>query len=100
MDRTLITLIIDSTGKKIDLELPNNAPLIDIIEPMLRGINEWMAFGGDFTNCRWFINGGGTEWKSVQPTMSLQDLGVMDGYYLRIERVQSYSTVTNHSNNG
>ncbi|WP_405170659.1 EsaB/YukD family protein [Paenibacillus sp. FSL H8-0280] len=93
MDRTLLTLIIDATGKKTDIELPNTIPLHELLEPMLKGLNEGMALTFQASNYRYYLSSDGSEWNSMDLQQSLEDVKAMDGSYLRIEQVSSFSTI-------
>lgn len=93
MDRTLLTLIIDATGKKTDIELPNTIPLHELLEPMLKGLNEGMALTFQASNYRYYLSNDGSEWSSMDLQQSLEDLKATDGSYLRIEQVNSFSTI-------
>ncbi|MCK6078284.1 hypothetical protein ACN9MH_24140 [Paenibacillus silvae] len=93
MDRTLLTLIIDATGKRTDIEVPNMLPLNELLEPMLKGLNEGMALTFQASNYRYSLSSDGSEWNNIELHQSLADVKAMDGCYLRIEQVNSFSTV-------
>lgn len=92
MNRSLITLIIEETGKKSDVELPDHIPLEKLLEPMLKGLNEGLVLTFNPKNYRYVLSEDGNEWRSVTLDQTLSEMEVTDGSYLRLERIQSFST--------
>ncbi|OAB38450.1 EsaB/YukD family protein [Paenibacillus glacialis] len=92
MERSTITLVIDSSGKKTDLELPSQVPLEEMLELMMKGMNEWISLSFQLSDFRLLLSEGDESWRAIQPSMSLHELGVTDGCYLRLEKIQSFST--------
>lgn len=92
MNHSLITLIIDASGRTADIELPDNVPLRELLEPMLKGMNEWLSLHFQAEEFNLLISDDGIEWRSISIEQTLEQLQIVDGHYIRLEKSQSFST--------
>lgn len=94
MDRTIMTVIIDSTGETKDLDLPSHVPLLELVDPILRGISQGAPQNYNLDQLDFLISDGSQQWQTVSGNSTLSELNVLEGYYLRLEKVQSFSTAS------
>ncbi|ANS75335.1 hypothetical protein AWM70_12555 [Paenibacillus yonginensis] len=92
MNETLLTLVIDSLGKSVDLLLPSDLSLREVLEEVLPRLEEWgpYPFSEQDYNC--FLSDGGPEWKPANLDQTLEEQKVGDGCRLRLEKRQNFST--------
>ncbi|WP_435924036.1 hypothetical protein [Paenibacillus sp. DYY-L-2] len=94
MNTTLLTLMIESTGRSLDLELPGDVPIREVLERVLPGLEEWGPYPFMEKECQFLISGGDQRWKTIDISRTLNELEVLDGSYFRIEKKQNFSTHT------
>lgn len=94
MSRTLITLSIESLGNTIDLDLPDNIPLGELMDMIFRNTSGWIPIGSKREEFNYLISDGELNWRSIDLNMTLEEAQVMDGYCLRMEKSQSFSTAS------
>ncbi len=92
MNTTMLTLIIESSGRSVDLELPGEVPLREVLAKVLPGLEEWGPYPFTDTEFQYLISNGDQRWKPIDPGRTLNELEIMDGSYIRLEKRQSYST--------
>jgi hypothetical protein len=94
MKRAVITLVSESTGKMLDIDIPTDIPLEQLGERLLTCLDEWIISVPHKNTYRFAKSDNGNEWHLLDKSLSLDEAGVMEGSYLRIESIVSYSTVS------
>ncbi|MDR0268492.1 hypothetical protein [Paenibacillus sp.] len=92
MNNTILTLVIDWTGKSVDLELPGDVPLNEVLGKALPGLEEWGPYPFSEKDYQYVLSDGGQQWKQMDIYRTLNEQGAQDGFYLRMEKNRNFST--------
>ncbi|MFB9324469.1 EsaB/YukD family protein [Paenibacillus aurantiacus] len=86
MNYTVVTVIAMPSGREIDLELPSDLPLHQLSPAIVASLGDDVPVEADLA-LRLSISEYGHSWSDVNPELTLQQAGVIDGMYMRVERV-------------
>lgn len=86
MNYTVVTVITMPSGKETDLELPSALPLNQLSPAILAGLGEQLPEGKNIV-LRLSVSEYGHQWSDVEPRLTLEEAGITDGMYMRVEQV-------------
>ncbi|MBP1903421.1 hypothetical protein J2Z32_000033 [Paenibacillus turicensis] len=94
MNQTWITLSMDGVSESKDMALPNNIPLHDLLDLIFSLATGWLPMGIKKEEFNPFISSGDGNWQPISLDATLEELGILDGYCLNLERSHTYSTLS------
>lgn len=90
--RTIVTVILESSGQRRDMDLPGDIPLKQLGERISAALDERFVSEGEF---RFERSEDGQEWELMEAERTLDEAGILDGCYIRVSRPVSFSTIEN-----
>lgn len=94
MKRTIVTVVLDFAGKRQDLDLPSNLPLNRLGELIFAAMDVRVESPRDGAAYRVERSEYGQQWERVDNGLTLEEANIWDGYFLRLEKHVSFSTIT------
>ncbi|TYP69603.1 EsaB/YukD family protein [Paenibacillus methanolicus] len=86
MNYTVVTVIAMPSGKEFDLELPSDLPLQQLSPALLASVGDEIPEEAE-PALRLSVSEYGLSWSDIDPGLTLQEAGVVDGMFMRVERV-------------
>ncbi|MFC4102170.1 EsaB/YukD family protein [Paenibacillus xanthanilyticus] len=84
MNYTVVTVIAMPSGKEFDLELPSDLPLRQLSSALLASVGEALPEEAELS-VRLSVSEYGHSWSDIDPGLTLQEAGVVDGMFMRVE---------------
>ena len=85
---------MDGVSESKDMALPNNIPLHDLLDLIFSLATGWLPMGIKKEELNLFISPGDGNRQPVALDSTLEELEILDGYCLNLERSHTYSTLT------